>query len=269
MNNATETSEAVTSNSNSPIIKIYDQALASVSPRKPFVVASKQLTYGQLFDQVARLAAFYEELGLTFGDRVVIASDVDVATSAIFISLLRSGITGVVLDPGVSEGQLRLILGTVEPKAVFLDRSIIQGLVDPIRGDGGTRVIEIAFEPDEDGSRGQDARSERWSFPALLENRAPISAFPKSIPASFVAYILFTSGTTSRPKGVEITHRALFAHMRTLVRQFQFDEETRLLNIIPFQHTDGLTHGLVVMLASAGSSYTAVSSHRRSPLSAA
>ena len=60
------------------------------------------------------------------------------------------------------------------------------------------------------------------------------------------AYILFTSGTTSRPKGVEISHRALFAQMATFIRQYRFDARTRLMNLLPLHHTDGLTQGVVV-----------------------
>ena len=79
----------------------------------------------------------------------------------------------------------------------------------------------------------------------------PADDLPDSLPDSTVAYILFTSGTTSRPKGVEITHRNLFAQMATFVRQYGYDPDCRLLNVLPLHHTDGLTQGPVVVFTTA------------------
>lgn len=75
------------------------------------------------------------------------------------------------------------------------------------------------------------------------------------MPLDTVAYILFTSGTTSRPKGVEITHGNLLAQMQTFCRQYGYTPRTRLLNILPLHHTDGLTQGPVVALTAGASVY--------------
>jgi long-chain acyl-CoA synthetase len=69
-----------------------------------------------------------------------------------------------------------------------------------------------------------------------------------------IAYILFTSGTTSKPKGVMISHRALYAQMRTFVRNYGLNENSRVMNLLPFHHTDGLTQGAVMCLI-AGASF--------------
>ena len=71
---------------------------------------------------------------------------------------------------------------------------------------------------------------------------------PTGIPDSTTAYILFTSGTTSKPKGVEITHRNLHAQMQTFIRHYGITEQSRLMNLLPLHHTDGLTHGAFVGL---------------------
>jgi long-chain acyl-CoA synthetase len=87
------------------------------------------------------------------------------------------------------------------------------------------------------------------SYPAVLEATAPAEHLPADVSETALAYILFTSGTTSRPKGVEITHRSLAAQMRTFVSQYGLREQTRLLNVLPLHHTDGLTQGVTVTLA--------------------
>src|SRR3989304_2239587 len=57
------------------------------------------------------------------------------------------------------------------------------------------------------------------------------------------AYIIFTSGTTSRPKGVRISHGALFFHLDTLSRQFGISQDARILNLLPLNHADGIVQG--------------------------
>lgn len=67
-----------------------------------------------------------------------------------------------------------------------------------------------------------------------------------------LAYLIFTSGTTSEPSGVEITRRNLFSHLNTLVRLFGFDSRSRVYNPTPVSHTDGLIFGPLLAVATGG-----------------
>lgn len=67
-----------------------------------------------------------------------------------------------------------------------------------------------------------------------------------------LAYLIFTSGTTGDPSGVEITRGNLFSHLRTLVRLFGFGPDTRLFNPTPLSHTDGLVFGPLMAAAAGG-----------------
>src|SRR5262249_5558689 len=65
------------------------------------------------------------------------------------------------------------------------------------------------------------------------------------VPGDTSAFILFTSGTTSRPKGVEVSHAAVHAHMATMHRQYGYDTHSRIINGLPLHHSDGINHGPV------------------------
>ncbi len=58
-----------------------------------------------------------------------------------------------------------------------------------------------------------------------------------------LAYILFTSGTTSEPKGVMVTHRNLFTHLATLARILRYGTESRIFNGMVLAHADGFVQG--------------------------
>jgi len=58
------------------------------------------------------------------------------------------------------------------------------------------------------------------------------------------AMILYTSGTTGRPKGVVSTHASLDAQMRTMVEAWRWTPEDRILHVLPLDHTHGIVNAL-------------------------
>ena len=59
--------------------------------------------------------------------------------------------------------------------------------------------------------------------------------------------MLYTSGTTGRPKGVRLTHAALAATVTSLEQAWRWRRDDRLLHVLPLHHT----HGLIVALLGA------------------
>jgi long-chain acyl-CoA synthetase len=90
----------------------------------------------------------------------------------------------------------------------------------------------------------------RASYPRLLSTCSSV-ALP-SVADDASAFILFTSGTTSRPKGVEVTHAAVAAHMATMHAQYGYGTDSRIINGLPLHHSDGINHGAVNLMAAGG-----------------
>ncbi len=72
-------------------------------------------------------------------------------------------------------------------------------------------------------------------------------------PSDGTAYLLFTSGTTSAPKGAILTHDNLTAQLNTVMRVWEIDGSSRLFNGLVLHHVDGLVQG-PVLAAWAGAS---------------
>jgi malonyl-CoA/methylmalonyl-CoA synthetase len=97
-------------------------------------------------------------------------------------------------------------------------------------------------------------RLEGVTTPTLRVTRAedflsqPAAGPPPALPdAATDALMLYTSGTTGKPKGVRLTHAALAATLTSLEDAWRWRRDDRLLHVLPLHHT----HGLVVALLGA------------------
>lgn len=81
------------------------------------------------------------------------------------------------------------------------------------------------------------------------------SASPPLSPPSDPAFVFFTSGSTARPKAVALSHGAVGTHVATMANQFGLSTQSRILNLLPWHHVDGMIQGGLVALASGATLY--------------
>jgi long-chain acyl-CoA synthetase len=217
--------------------------------RQPLLVtAERTLRYGDVVDRARRVAGLCAARGWKPGDRVLVASEDPIETTALYLALARNGVTVAVVDPGASEREARVLLEIGAPVAIFADRAVLGRWRLP----GGPEPVEITPPERASGAlfrrlvrRAEPAPAAAAGWPRLLDAVSEADP-PAALDPDGDAHVLFTSGTTSTPKGVRIGRRALFAHLRTLREVFGYDETTRTLNVLPLHHTDGLVHGPLV-----------------------
>ena len=167
-----------------------------------------------------RLQAFFEYFGLGAEDRVVIVSGDDSAVINLYFAIVRVAVIG---NDETTRDEVSRLIAAAEPRMVFVDWAImpieaVKELVPEtchavsiarIVPSGKRRLVSKLL-----GENTPDARfsAERNAFPALLDNVEPAS-FAFAARDAAVAHMLFTSGTSSRPKCVEITHGNLRAQL--------------------------------------------------------
>jgi long-chain acyl-CoA synthetase len=220
--------------------------------KRPYLIGGSEFRFGQLEQDVAAFAAFLGEDN-SAGKRVVIATANERALLTTFFASLVSGATAVILDSRAPVIELSSLITAADAQVIVADRDLLDRLsaADVLKqvsvqvpvtqgapAKGGLRLFGSPKPVDSDAS----------DFASILVRNSRASLACAQVGEEAIAYILFTSGTTSRPKGVMISHRALFAQMRTFISNYRLDENSKVMNLLPFHHTDGLTQGATVCL---------------------
>lgn len=198
-------------------------------------VDGQTITYLDLQHQIVRIAAelHAEHIGRT--DRVVIVLPNGLDAAIGFLGT-ASCATTVPLNPGLSRSEFAYCFKDLDAKALLVGRGLDTAAYAAAE-EYGVKRIEYPF-------RGQDA---------LLEGDAEDSASDEGSIGGNVALILYTSGTTSTPKRVPLTHANLIASARNVASGLALSSEDRCLNVMPLFHIHGLVAGLLASLVSGGS----------------
>lgn len=181
-------------------------------------------TYEDVERETARYAAFLAGLGLAKGDRVL--AHVEKSPQALFLSLacFRAGLIYLPLNPAYRKNEVEYVLSDAEPKAVVCGSESLAMM----RELGVEQVETLDGEGDAGGSLVGKCRQLQPDF-------ATVACEGKDLAA-----ILYTSGTTGRPKGAMISHRNLAANDLALQDCWRWTSRDVLLHTLPIYHVHGL-----------------------------
>ena len=202
--------------------------VAETSVDRPALwAAGQRLTYGELFDMAAGMAAALSAAGVGAGDRVALLSRRTPTVYAGVIASLLAGCTYVPLNPRFTRERNQSMLQASGAAALVLDEacaSKLDSLLDPL----DPRLVVVRPDSVEGAPAvgGRPAELVNGEGPGFWRsNQRP--ADPEQ-----PAYLLFTSGTTGTPKGVPISHRNLAAYLRGLSAVSPIHNDDRMLQFV-------------------------------------
>lgn len=216
--------------------------------REAVVFEGQRLTYHELWRWTSAVAADLVERGLRPGDRLLWQLPNCLEAVVLHFAAWRVGAVCVPVVPLYREHEMAHILEDVQPDAVAFSsrlgaRQPVQEMEKLIAEVGVAPAIRYAVG-------GSDAG---WlavpDIPADdLGGRGP--SLPDPLPADQCCLILYTSGTTSLPKGVRHSSRSLLAEASTWRLTYGFGFEDTFLMGAPVSHIAGLLVTLVVPASS-------------------
>jgi len=189
-------------------------------------------TRREVGDRARRVAAALRDAGVGPGDRVVLSLPKTVWLPACHVGALALGAVVVPLNPAYPDAVLAELVARAEPSLAIADPAL------------AARSAEVApglrwWCPEGDPPPGATA---------LPERDAEAAPAPR-VDAAAPALLVFTSGTTGRPKGVVLRHGNLAHSLDGLARVWDWREDDRLLHVLPVFHLHGLGVALYGSLA--------------------
>ncbi|MFT7218918.1 MAG: malonyl-CoA/methylmalonyl-CoA synthetase [Candidatus Azotimanducaceae bacterium] len=177
-------------------------------------------TYQQANLHSARLARHLRSLGVAPGDRVIAQLEKTPECLYLYFACLSVGAIYVPLNVAYQDDELRFFVGDAAPTLVVCD-SARELFFESLGAHMVTTLCALLDETTADQTAGPVVS---------IESRED----------SDTAVILYTSGTTGRPKGAMITHGNLIANGLTLSEAWQWRPDDVMLHALPIFHIHGL-----------------------------
>ncbi|NMO05116.1 long-chain fatty acid--CoA ligase [Gordonia sp. TBRC 11910] len=213
---------------------------AAISPDRPAITFGDDTqTFGALSHRIDCLAAQLREGGVAVGDRVGYLGPNHPAFLVTMFGCARAGAVFVPLNFRLTGAELAYIIGDAGIGTLIVDASLTPG-VDAVRDElAVTRWIAVGTV---DG----------WeSFDAVASASEPITD-PAAPEPSDVGLIMYTSGTTGRPKGAMLTHGNMFWNNVNALLSLDVTSTDISLVCAPLFHIGGLNVTTLVTLQKGG-----------------
>jgi acyl-CoA synthetase (AMP-forming)/AMP-acid ligase II len=187
-------------------------------------------TYRQLLEQINAVAGAVSALGLgPHGVAALLCPNIP-AFAAVFHGLLRAGVTITTVNSLYTADELTHQLQDAGATWLFTVSALLPG-AEEAAGRAGIPADRLVVL---DGAAGHP------SLKDLLTAGAPLPGVSFD-PATHVAVLPYSSGTTGRPKGVKLSHRNLVANVEQSRGLLNVVPDDKLLALLPFFHIYGLT----------------------------
>ena len=205
------------------LLRHWIERAATRDPDKAFIVSAddgRTLTYGQLRALTGRIATHLRDQGVGTNDRIALLSNNSIEHLATYFGVLAYGATICTVHVEMNRNQLDSILPMLKPRMVLCEDGL--GLDD---------IIKAVSAPCRPLGAWDDRRGD--SFFAAVNACEPGDASADA-GADDSAVILFTSGTSARPKGVVLSFRELLSNAEPTADGFNLTAQDRIYDFRSF-----------------------------------
>jgi acyl-CoA synthetase (AMP-forming)/AMP-acid ligase II len=201
----------------------------TINPDRPALLASNRLplTYRGLTTQLEQVKTILQSRGIQSQDRVAIVLPNGPEMATIFLAVASIAICAP-LNPNYRQAEFEFYLSDLNAKALIIQ----PGQAEAARSVATARGIAIIeLLPCLDKAAG---------IFELIGNSPTMAVAERLVCPDDIALVLHTSGTTSRPKIVPLTHRNLCSSAQHIQTALQLQSSDRCLNVMPLFHIHGL-----------------------------
>ena len=213
----------------------------------------RSMTYAERLRAARTVAEMAGHLGLKPGDRAALMMENRVQWTTTYLGLACSGITVVPIDAKLQEREVSHILRDSGAAAIFAGGRrwpILQEIEEDLPELRNVVLLDGIFD-----APGRSGGTRHHAYEELFDACAPAAArddsfFDRNTPTpDTIASILYTSGTTGRPKGAMLTHGNFVAQVVGAFQFFTVRKDDNFLLVLPLHHAFAFTANFIVPMA--------------------
>ncbi len=213
------------------------RTVARNGPATAVLFEDRCWTYSELGEAVHRVTRRLIDSGLPRGSRVAAYGANSDAYLLLFLACAQAGMVHVPVNFSLKGDELAYVLEDSGASLLVVDNSLLT-LVENVRSSGRAPAVEQVWSMLPDRQPSDDTRPEGVSLlETALDQAASSEPVNAPVDSSDLAQLLYTSGTTSAPKGAMMTHAALIAEYVSAIIALDFTAEDRPLVAMPLYHS--------------------------------
>ncbi|HEX5088707.1 MAG TPA: AMP-binding protein [Nocardioides sp.] len=201
-------------------VQVYGDRVGVVDEPDQPAPSLGELTFRQVGDLARRQAAHLDSLGVGFGDRVAVVSHNSARLFTSFFGVSGYGRVLVPINFRLRPDEVRYIVEHSGAKVLYVDPELDDSLQDV------AAEHRLVLGRDDDLYAPEGSEPKPWEPPGMEGENA-------------TATINYTSGTTARPKGVQITHRNIWVNAVTFALHAGVTDRDVYLHTLPMFHANG------------------------------
>ena len=224
------------------LFSLFDQSI-SQDQSKPILILEDgtEYNYVQINSISSRIASYFMDSGILPGERISVQVDKSPESLCLYLACLRAGLTYHPLNPDYTESELEFFICNAEPSLIVCSDEKIESFKNLARANNISHVYTLNH--DGNGTLIEHSKNSKKDFVTF------------STPPDHIAALLYSSGTTGRPKGIMLTHENLISNTVTLSEYWEFSRKDVLLHALPIFHVHGLFVAIGCALYSGASMY--------------
>lgn len=220
-----------------------------------YIFQGNVCTYAELDGAVTKFADGLEKLGIKKGDHIALVLGNTPHFVIGFYGALRLGATVIPINPIYTPAEIGYILGNGDVRAV-ITLDLLVPLFERIN-EHLPKVEHLIVCETPEGENSEIDVSKLSVYPELksftsVVGSGDLSFVGPTLADEDVAVILYTSGTTGKPKGAMLTHRNLYSNARDVAEYLKISEQDRVITTLPMFHVFCLTVALNAPLMNGG-----------------
>ncbi|MEO5859930.1 MAG: AMP-binding protein [Pyrinomonadaceae bacterium] len=194
----------------------------------------EQYTFEDVRELTLRAAGFFAHKGIKHGDRVILFSHNMPEWGLSYFGILKAGATAIPIDPASSVEEIVNFAKAGEASAIAISPRLAAENLD-LKDKLAEAGIDIEVYPFD----------EIYEMPDEIEEANRLALLPPKILSNAVASLIFTSGTTGKPKAVMLSHKNFTNMISMLSSVLDMDLTDGVLSVLPMHHTFEFSAGFL------------------------